>query len=165
MRVTFVRTADARDRMYVARDDGTELAWEFPSYGEGLPHDLLHLVVESRFAITRGVWGRVAAGAARGRINAAANRRGGKDKYADLGSEPEQLLVAEAVANAPWLRADDTEILAALHAALAPLGCAIPAAITPHTIAAVHAELATLRDRWRALGDRGSLALDYPLAD
>lgn len=162
MRVTFVRTAGARDRIYVARDDGTELAWDFASYGEGLPHDLVHLVVESRFAITRGVWGRVAAGADLGRINALANRRGGKDKYAELGSEPEQLLLAEAVANAPWLRADDAEVLAAIHVALKPIG-AVRDTITLASIASVQAELASLRDRWRGLGDRGALAFDYPL--
>ena len=147
--------------MYVTRDDGSETGWEFPSYGEGLPHDLVHLVVESRFTIARGVWARVAAGADLRRINEAANRRGGKDKYADLGSEPEQLVVAEAVANAPWLREDDAAVIAAIRDACASAGAPMPI-VEPAVVARVQAELAELRARWRA-GDRASISLDYPL--
>ncbi len=35
------------------------LGWEFPSYGDGLPHDLCHLVVEEELALLDGFWGLV----------------------------------------------------------------------------------------------------------
>ena len=161
MRVTFVRTAGARDRVYVTRDDGGETGWEFPSYGEGLPHDLVHLVVESRFAIAHGVWARVAAGADLGRINAMANRRGGKDKYEGMGGEPEQLLVAEAFANAPWLREDDATVIEAIRAGCAAAGAAAPE-VDALVVARVQDELAALRERWRA-SERATITVEYPL--
>jgi len=167
MRVTFVRTRGARDRVYVARDDGSEASWETASYGEGLPHDLVHLVVESRFGVTRGVWGRVASGAELGRINAAANRRGGRDKYGELGGEPEELLVAEALANAPWLvvevapRAEDVQH--AIEVELGKLGRAHAESITIAAVGAVRDELREWLAKWRALGERGALTFEYPL--
>lgn len=30
----------------VTRSDGTSLCWDFPSYGDALPRDLCHLIVE-----------------------------------------------------------------------------------------------------------------------
>lgn len=62
MRVSFVRTRGARDRIYATRDDGSEVSWSFPTYGEALPHDTVHLVVESILGLRQGFWGRVAAG-------------------------------------------------------------------------------------------------------
>ncbi len=69
MQVSFVRTAGARDRIYVRRTSGSEVSWEFPSYGDELPHDLVHLVVEelglpdvpilhvrARLVMLRGRW-------------------------------------------------------------------------------------------------------------
>ena len=46
LEVTFVCRRRQRDRVYVTRSDGTTTGWDFPSYGDGLPHDLCHLVVE-----------------------------------------------------------------------------------------------------------------------
>jgi len=43
----------------VTRTDGTSACWDFPSYGNGLPHDLCHLVVENELGLKRGVWGLV----------------------------------------------------------------------------------------------------------
>ncbi len=56
---TFVRRQGRRDRVYVTRDDGTSTGWDFPSYGDGLPHDLCHLVVEEELSLTEGFWGLV----------------------------------------------------------------------------------------------------------
>jgi len=50
------------------------------SYGDGLPHDLAHLVVESAFGLRGGFWGRVDDGADPQAINAEANGKGGRDK-------------------------------------------------------------------------------------
>jgi hypothetical protein len=60
---SFVRHRGRRDRIYVTRSDATEVFWDFPSYGEGLPHDLVHLVVEDGLGIVNGFWGLVDQGA------------------------------------------------------------------------------------------------------
>jgi hypothetical protein len=161
MRVMFVRTVGARDRVYVERADGSHASWDFPSYGDGLPHDLVHLIVEQRFGVAGGVWGRVAAGADLARINAAANRAGGKDKYRELGDE---VVLAEALANAPWtqleLAPDAEALLARMREMAGPR--ALPASVTLDAIARVRAELCELRERWVALVPKGALDFDYP---
>src|SRR5205085_7988244 len=43
----------------VHRGDGSSTGWDFPSYGDGLPHDLCHLVVEDELGLTEGFWGLV----------------------------------------------------------------------------------------------------------
>jgi hypothetical protein len=107
--VTFVRKAGSPDHVYVRRPDGSETGWSFPSYGDGLPHDLVHLVVESHFGLRDGFWGRVASGVDAARINADANRRGGKDKYSGFGDDLSELYLAEALANARWLDSQATD--------------------------------------------------------
>ncbi|MCA9719806.1 MAG: hypothetical protein KC468_34385, partial [Myxococcales bacterium] len=102
MDITIVRKPGQRDRIYVARADGSEASWSFPSYGDGLPHDLVHFVVETTFGIERGLWGLVRAGVDIERVNAVANRVGGADKYRALG-DLRELMQAEALAVAPWL--------------------------------------------------------------
>lgn len=59
LQVTFVRRRGRRDHIYVESEDGTTTDWAFPSYGDGLPHDLCHLVVEDELGLTDGFWGLV----------------------------------------------------------------------------------------------------------
>jgi len=138
MRVTFVKTIGHRDRVYVRFPDGREKSWPFPTYGEQLPHDLVHLIVERAFAITDGVWGHVA--------------RGGEFGM----TEP--LLVAETFANAPWLRPDEGDVLEHLQRELG----ALPASVTRERVDATREELARATAEWRALPDRGALVFDFP---
>lgn len=103
LRASFVRTIGERDRIYVVRSDGSQVDWAFPSYGDALPHDLIHLVVEAAFGLAQGFWGRVDAGADPGAIMADANRRGGRDKYLGFGTDRSELQLAEVLANPGWL--------------------------------------------------------------
>src|SRR5262249_37159052 len=103
MEVSFVRVRGQRDRIYVHRTDGSEVSWGFPTYGDELPHDLIHLVVEAAFGVRRGFWGRVDAGADPARVNDEANRLGGAEKYRGFGDDRAELLLAEGLANAGWL--------------------------------------------------------------
>ena len=56
---TFVRRRGERLRVYVTRGDGSTTGWSFPGYGDGLPHDLCHLVVEDELGMADGFWGLV----------------------------------------------------------------------------------------------------------
>ncbi len=94
LRIRFVRTAGQPDRIYVRRSNGSEVSWSFPTYGSQLPHDLVHLIVESEFQIRDGFWGRVDSGIDPSRVNAEANRIGGKDKYAGFGEDLRGLYLA-----------------------------------------------------------------------
>ena len=69
MEVAFVRRRGSRDRVYVTRGDGTSTGWDFPSYGDWLPHDLCHLVVEEELRLKDGFWGLVDRGVEVGLVN------------------------------------------------------------------------------------------------
>ena len=94
MRVRFVRTAGAPDRVYVRRSDGSETSWSFPTYGDAVPHDMVHIVVEEVFGLREGFWGRVDRGVDPARINADANGSGGPNKYAGFGHDLRGLYLA-----------------------------------------------------------------------
>src|SRR5579875_3527995 len=56
MNASFVRHRGRRDHVYVTRSDGSMTDWAFPSYGDDLPHDLCHLVIEYAHGISNGIW-------------------------------------------------------------------------------------------------------------
>ena len=163
MRIAFVRTQGQPDRVYVRRTGGGEVGWAFPTYGDGLPHDLVHLVVESAFGVRQGFWGRVDAGADPARVNAEANRTGGAGKYAAFGADQRELLLAEALAGLSWWIAEmtDADRLAAARDACAKMGVVPPPSVTTENLGAVRATLDRLGARWRALAPKGSLELEY----
>ncbi|HEV8325042.1 MAG TPA: hypothetical protein VG389_25735 [Myxococcota bacterium] len=163
MRIAFVRTHGQPDRVYVRRSAGGEVSWSFPTYGDGLPHDLVHLVVESAFGVREGFWGRVDAGADPARLNAQANRSGGADKYAGFGADQRDLLLAEVLAGLSWWVAEltDADRVSAARDACAKVGVTPPPSVAPAAMAAVRATLERLGARWRALLPKGSLELAY----
>lgn len=160
MQVSFVRTRGARDRIYVERDDGSTLSWVFPTYGDALPHDLVHLVVESMMGLKDGFWGRVARGLDPAQVNAQLNREGGGNRHPGFGEDKRELLYAEALAAARW-RAEDS---ATLIAQLGPAGnpCGLPPPSEPQ-IQDIRAQLDSLEAQWRAFGEKGALRLQWPL--
>lgn len=164
MQVTFVRHPEAPDRIYVVRDDGSEASWSFPSYGDGLPHDLVHLVLERRFGLRHGFWGRVAAGVDPSRINAMANQKGGKGKYAGFGEDLRELWLAEALAGAPWGMAElsDAELLAMLRANVEAAGTPSPLPLTVELVAELREMLAQTRRQWQVQAPKGALRFSFP---
>jgi hypothetical protein len=165
LRARFVRTVGERDRVYVRRSDGSETSWEFATYGEGLPHDLVHLVVERDFGVRDGFWGRVNRGVAPGRITEEASRAGGKDKFAGFGSDRRELFIAEALAAAvagyrPDL--DDAARHAQLVAAYASVGLPAPASLTVAALGETARRLRELQVQWKALVPKGTLELEFP---
>lgn len=67
LEVSFVRRRGSRDRVYVRRDDGSSTGWDFPSYGDGLPHDLCHLSRDD-FVAARHTCGIAECGAPAGQV-------------------------------------------------------------------------------------------------
>ena len=145
LRAAFVRTVGERDRIYVTRSNGSETSWVFPTYGDALPHDLVHLVVESAFGLTQGFWGRVDGGADPALVNAEANRTG--------------LLLAEALANASWSE-DPERVLEQLRQAYSD--AELPAdALSRERVEEVRSELAALGRRWLELKPKGAIDLSF----
>jgi hypothetical protein len=155
LEVTFVRRRGQRDRVYVARDDGTTTGWDFPSYGDGLPHDLCHLVVEAELGLTEGFWGLVDQGVEVGLVhNQATLLRGGRPLADQSGVDLSGLLEAEAAVNSigsPMASLDGVDPAVAL-----------PATATPEAVEQIGRRLAELGDRWRTLADGGSIRLTFP---
>jgi hypothetical protein len=76
VRLTFTRMADRRPvETLVERDDGVVYAMRGAGGGAGLPHDLVHAVVETELAIADGIWGCVADGVVWGSMRHVSGRR------------------------------------------------------------------------------------------
>lgn len=164
--VTFVRVRGQWDRIYVHRPDGSELSWGFPAHGDGLPHDLVHLVVESAFGLRRGFFGLVAEGIDPVRVNAEANRLTGPDKYRGFGEDRRELLLAEQIAALPWFPvpgAEETDETreARIVDACSAIGIDMPPAVSPARIGAARVALEQLREQWRAIGAKGAIRLRF----
>ena len=144
MDATFVRVPGARDRIYVRRSDGTEVSWDLATYGDNVPHDLVHLVVESAFGLQRGFWGLVDSGIDPARVNAVANRQGGADKYAAFGGDQREILLAEALAAAL------SQTLEEPSAVLERQGVQLE--LDEGVVERVRAELRSLTALWRSEG-------------
>jgi hypothetical protein len=139
--VTFVRHRDRRDRIYVERQDGSQLSWTFPTYGDRLPHDLCHLVVERDLGIDDGFWGLVARGADVALVrNEATLVRDGNP------------LVKSGVDFSGLQRAEDA--VARLSGMASSEGPGV------HD-ESVRARLAELTEEWRNLDDGGAITLSF----
>lgn len=158
-----MRREDRRVQIYVHRPDGSETTWTTSSFGTGLPHDLVHLVVERALGVRRGLWGLVCAGVDIARVNAMANRRGGPDKWSMLGDDIRELLWAEALANQPWRGEpfDDAAIEASLRGAAASLGevATVPDAAARRRL---REELVALHGQWSGLPPKVALVQAFP---
>ena len=167
LRASFVRTVGDRDRIYVVRSDGSEVNWAFPNYGDALPHDLIHLVVEAAFGLALGFWGRVDAGADPAAIMADANRRGGRNKFSGFGSAMSELRLAEALANPGWLVGDSstTSLHERIVAACLESGLAAPELLSAERIDQVRTVLKHLASRWRGLSPKGAVHLAFDSGD
>jgi len=179
--VAFVRHRERRDRVYVTRDDGTSTFWDFPSYGDRLPHDLCHLVVEEGLGIVNGFWGMVDQGVAVKLVdNQATLVRDGTPLCDQPGFDFSDLTKAEdavAVLGSTGLGTEHVGALAVArldgtsggppdaHRLAAALGVDLPPGATEATVTAIGRRLAELDRRWRDLDDGDAITMTFAIAD
>jgi hypothetical protein len=147
LEVALVRHRGRRDRIYVTRQDSTTVSWDFPSYGDHLPHDLVHLVVETGLGIVDGFWGLVDGGVDVTLVdNQTTLVRGGRPLVDEPGFDPSGLMRAEeAVANI-----GTTDVVSER-----------PGGLSATAVAALRERLADLGRRWRDLDDGAAITLAY----
>jgi hypothetical protein len=98
----------------VERDDGVVYAMRGAGGGPGLPHDLVHVVVETEFAIADGIWGCVADGVVWGSMRHVAGRRpphSGERSDRLKRERRDAVQRAEALADVVHRLADDEPVL------------------------------------------------------
>lgn len=161
LEVAFVRRRGQRDKVYVTRSDGTNASWAFPSYGDGLPHDLCHLVVEDELGLTDGFWGLVDAGAEVAVVdNQTTLVRDGRPLVDDPAADFDGLRRAEDAVAALGSPLVVSEIAAGRTGADTP-----PRDVAaPEMQLAIRARLADLLEVWAALPDGGAIRQKFPSA-
>jgi hypothetical protein len=184
LQVTFVRDRGQRDHVYVARRDGTATDWAFPSYGDGLPHDLCHLVVEDELGLAEGFWGLVDQGVEVRLVrNEATLCRGGRPLADQPGVDLAGLMQAEAAVallappglvvetvgdlvvarpvgdgarpDRPDRHGDAADVITDLT------GQNLPTTATPEAVTAIQRRLGEYAQQWRQLEDRGAITVMF----
>jgi hypothetical protein len=146
VRITFERMADRRPvETLVERDDGVVLRMRGAGGGAGLPHDLVHALVERELGMTDGIWGCVADGVVWGSMRHVSGRR---PPHADEWSER---LKKERAA-----RIGAAELLADLVGRLARGEAVLPGEVARAPVPRAEldraaAALASAAQRWAAL--------------
>lgn len=174
--VAFVRHREQRDRIYVTRHDGTSTFWDFPSYGDRLPHDLVHLVVEDGLGIVNGFWGMVDAGVD---VRLIDNQATLVVEGTPLGEKPgvdfsDLMRAEEAVALlGPSVRIEAVGGLTVARLDAVPrgpsapsqvgdrLGFELPSHASPEVVTSIRQRLDDLGHQWRALADGASITLTF----
>jgi hypothetical protein len=160
---SFTRRPGQRDLVHVVRTDGTETEWEFPSYGDSLPHDLVHFAVEQGLGLTDGFWGLLDAGADVVIVNdQAVLSRNGEPLREPAVDFSGLVRAEEAVAllgPRPILQSAGTLTIARLapdsfsppdpHDTASCLGFRLPDGTTAEAVSAIQTRLRELTQRWR----------------
>lgn len=162
LRGTFTRPLRGPDRIEAARVDGSVTRWTCPSYGGSLPHDLVHVIVESVFELRSGLWGLVEDGLDPATANQqvqAAQRAGHDRRFA---RDQLELLQAEGLCLMHWY---DPELSGESRCEQIARACAELAVDPPGTLTPARADRACalargLRHRFRQLGQPALFELE-----
>lgn len=170
MRVTFPRPPDNEAACAVVeRDDGVVYRLMSGRSGMGLPHDIVHLVVERELGLTDGIWGGIAAGMVfksmrhvRGRRPPHTGDRSAKLKraYRDRMLRSETLgNLAETIAALDNPSADEIRRLTAIKLPVLPMS----APPSPAALALAARALQVEAARWARLRPGEELRYDWVL--
>jgi hypothetical protein len=170
MHVTFPRLPD-RERAYavVERDDGAVYRLYGGQAGPGLPHDIMHFVVERELRISDGIWGGIASGIIFDSMQHVSGRRPphARDRSKELlAGFRSRGLRAEVLANfvqcvAGLDHPSDTQILTLAATQLSVLPDA-DADVDPAEVAAAAQALQVEAARWARLRVGEELSYDWP---
>jgi hypothetical protein len=173
--VSFVRHRGKRDHVYVTRQDSTSCDWAFPTYGDQLPHDLCHLVIEEMLAIPNGFWGLVEQGMEVTLVNDQGTlTKDGRTLSDHSGFDFSDLVRAEeaiALLAPTGMQFDQARALAVARQSTAErakesdvadqLGFALPPGCSTEVATATRERLCKLGEQWRGLDDGGAITLRF----
>ena len=156
MRITFERMADRRPvETLVERDDGVVFRMRGAGGGAGLPHDLVHALVEQSLRVTDGIWGCVADGVVWTSMRHVSGRQPphAAERSARLKKErAAPIQAAEHLADLVGRLARGDEVL--------PAGTG-RAGHPRETLSSAAAQLASAASRWAALAPGDTWAVDW----
>jgi hypothetical protein len=168
VRITITK-GQSEDRLDIDRDDGSRVSTIFPHKGP-IPHDFVHLAVESELGFDRGFWGMVAAGHHPEAIQEMAKAAGhASAKRAEVPAEDfVEAIQAERIVEAfeadHWSggAGDPTSV-----SYMAEAGCAQSLVAAPPlddaTVARVRARIAAFAEDWAQLATGQSMTVEWPL--
>jgi hypothetical protein len=169
MKITCIRTSERDCAIRCVCADGTVLAVRTYSRPLGLPHDLVHYIVERELGLVWGFWGLVAAGA----TFASVTQCGGRTRryqYAEgqwlIKQHRDDLAEAEAlvgVLQGIW-RESVREGWRAQRAALARCWRCLGITLDRHQVVRVCEMLSQMEAQWLSLGCGEALIVDWPIA-
>lgn len=150
MQITIVKEASRSHRAVAVRDDGVAVRFAVADYGDRLPHDLVHYLVESTLGLEWGFWGLVAAGAELDAV-----RRHGARHRRDLPRRPDPLVDEHA---------DELRGAEALVAAAYPLSDGEPGGpLGPGTpVPGLAERIEEWNATWQGLGPGGRPRFEWP---
>ena len=147
----------------VERDDGAVVRLGGPG-AHGLPHDLVHYVVESELRVDRGFWGKVSRGENVGKVAyvRAPSRRRPPLRHAPRGKGGDVEAIVGLVHRIHRLR-DRTPatVRDQLETSLKP-SVRARAGLDVKAVLRICRRLDDLGGRWARLGNGGRLVLDWP---
>jgi hypothetical protein len=176
--VSFARHYGKRDHIYVTREDGTLCDWAFPTYGDQLPHDLCHLIIEEMLEIRNGFWGLVEQGMEVRLINDKGTlMKDGRPLSDHLDFDFSDLVRAEEAVALLAPTGMEFEQVGALAVArrttaegvsnsdvASTLGFALPPVCSTPVVTAIRERLRELREQWRRLDDGIAITLRFTRA-
>ena len=170
MEITFTRDSERSYSMVAIRDDKVTVKVPGFDHPTGLPHDMIHYVVEHTLGMQQGFWGRVAAGAifpgmavldGRQPPHAAAKSMEARKEAPETGTESEALawffseITRQRLEN-DWPRVQKMLRKGVLSARSAALS------LGQNDVKRVCGELRNMEQQWQDLGVGESLTVTWP---
>jgi hypothetical protein len=163
----FITKGERDDRIEMRRGDGSVARTTFPKKGP-VPHDVVHLMVESELGIAGGSWGLVAGGAEPDNIQAMAKAAGhASASRAELPAphfipaiQAERLV--ECFEADLWSGGSDNDSVRDLARAGCEQSLVPVPPMTDGSIDRIRSELVLFRDQWVPMATGGTVEFEWP---